>query len=127
MVGVKFRAAGFQLNGQMLSWLKKMNTENVVFYEKGTNHGNQRVWAATGAAIHALLDRDPEALRFQDQVWHEGKKDLLGPDWARCLPENVTPFEWGSGGDPRRSAEILSELAHRRSKRTRAGVDRGRV
>jgi poly(beta-D-mannuronate) lyase len=208
MVGVKFRAAGFKLNGQMLSWLKKMNTENVVFYEKGTNRGNQRVWAATGAAIHALLDRDPEALRFQDQVWHEaitaihengtidaelsrGRRaivyhlysfgatvmlrsarqalgypdraedvarlkllghlighsmcdqsemthlagigqevpgawayrlftgftdnDLLGPDWARCLPANVTPFEWGSGGDPRRSAEILSELARRRS------------
>lgn len=205
MAGVKFRAAGFSLNQQILSWLKTMNTENVEFYEKGTNRGNQRVWAATGAAIHALLDRDPEAMRFQDQVWHEaiaaihdngavdaevsrGKraivyhlysfaatvmlhsarqalgypdnpadmarlrllghligrsmcdqtemehlagekqevpgawayrvttgfadKDLTGEDWARCIPANVVAFEWGSGGDPRRSAAILKQLTH---------------
>ena len=204
MVGVKFRAAGFRLNEQTLSWLKKMNAENVVFYEKGTNRGNQRVWAATGAAIHAILDRDPDAMRFQDQVWHEaiaaihddgsidaevsrGKraivyhlysfaatvmlrsarealgypdnpadmarlkllghlighsmcdqgemeglakakqeipgawayrvftgftdKNLTGEDWARCVPPNVVAFDWGSGGDPRRSAAILRDLA----------------
>ena len=204
MVGVKYRAAGFSLDQQTLSSLKTMNTENMVFYEKGTNRGNQRVWAATGAAIHALLDRDPESMRFQDQVWHEaiaaihdngavdaevsqGKraivyhlysfaatvmlhsarqalgypdnpadmarlrllghligrsmcdqtemerlarakqevpgawayrvvigfndKDLTGDDWTRCIPADVVAFEWGSGGDSRRSADILKQLA----------------
>lgn len=204
MIGVKFRAAGFTLTEPILFWLRTMNAENMQFYEKGPNRGNQRVWAATGAAMHALLDHDPESLRFQNQVWHEAiaaihdngsidaelsrgqralvyhlysfgatvllhssrqalgyadnpgdiarlrllgqligrsmcdqnemnalaatqqevpgawayrlftgfaDSDLQGEDWARCEPPNVAAFEWGSGGDPRRSAAILKQLA----------------
>jgi hypothetical protein len=48
-----------------------MNAKNVEFYEKGSNRANQRIWAAAGAALHALIDHDPESLRFQNQVWRE--------------------------------------------------------
>ena len=71
MIGIKFRAAGYVLDGTMLAWLRKMDQENVEFYAKGTNRANQRVWAATGAALNNILERDPVALAFQDQVWHE--------------------------------------------------------
>ena len=30
-----------------------------------------RIWAAATAALHAVIERDPTALAFQDQVWHE--------------------------------------------------------
>ena len=73
MIGIKFRAAGYVLNDEMLAWLQKMNRENVAFNTnptKGTSPGNnQRVWAAAGAALNCLLERDPVALRFQDEVW----------------------------------------------------------
>ncbi|MDR3518746.1 MAG: alginate lyase family protein [Azospirillaceae bacterium] len=71
IIGLKFRAAGYTLNGSMLVWLRKMDQENVEFYTKGANRANQRVWAATGAALNNVLQRDPVALAFQDQVWHE--------------------------------------------------------
>ncbi len=71
MIGLKFRAAGYTLNGRMLAWLRKMDQDNVEFYTKGTNRANQRVWAATGAALNNVLERDPVALAFQDHVWHE--------------------------------------------------------
>lgn len=71
MIGIKFRAAGYSLDGTMLAWLRKMDQENVEFYTKGTNRANQRVWAATGAALNNVLERDPVALAFQDKVWHE--------------------------------------------------------
>jgi len=71
MIGIKFRAAGYVLDGTMLAWLRLMDQENVAFYTKGTNRANQRVWAATGAALNNVLERDPNTLAFQDQVWHE--------------------------------------------------------
>lgn len=71
MLGLKFRAAGYKLTPTMLSWLRKMDQENVEFYTKGTNRSNQRVWAAAGAALNSLLERDPGAVRFEDQVWRE--------------------------------------------------------
>ncbi|MCC8968565.1 alginate lyase family protein, partial [Bradyrhizobium sp. Pear76] len=71
MIGIKFRAAGYTLNGTMLAWLRQMDQENIEFYAKGTNRANQRVWAATGAALNNVLERDPVALAFQNQVWHE--------------------------------------------------------
>lgn len=71
VIGIKFRAAGYTLDGIILAWLRKMDQENVEFYTKGTNRANQRVWAATGAALNNILARDPVALAFQDQVWHE--------------------------------------------------------
>jgi poly(beta-D-mannuronate) lyase len=71
VLGLKFRAAGYALDPAMLKWLQKMNEENVAFYTNGSNRANQRVWAATGAALNNLLERDPAALSFQDQVWHE--------------------------------------------------------
>jgi len=71
MIGIKFRAAGYVLDETMLAWLRMMDQENVVFYTKGSNRANQRVWAATGAALNNLLERDTNTLAFQDQVWHE--------------------------------------------------------
>jgi len=71
VLGIKFRAAGYSLTAKMLSWLKKMNQENVKFYAKGSNRGNQRIWAATGAALNSVLERDAGALQFQDGVWNE--------------------------------------------------------
>lgn len=71
MIGIKFRAAGYTLDGTILAWLRKMDQENVDFYTKGTNRANQRVWAATGAALNNVLERDPVALAFEDQVWRE--------------------------------------------------------
>jgi hypothetical protein len=71
MIAIKFRAAGYTLDPTMLAWLAKMNRENVDFYVKGTNRANQRVWAAAGAALNDLIERDPAAERFADQVWHE--------------------------------------------------------
>jgi poly(beta-D-mannuronate) lyase len=71
MIGLKFRAAGYVLDDTALAWLRRMDEENVTFYTRGTNRANQRVWAATGAALNALLQRDAAALAFQDQVWHE--------------------------------------------------------
>ena len=71
MIGIKFRAAGYVLDGTMLAWLRKMDEENVEFYAKGTNRANQRIWAATGAALNNVLEPDPNTLAFQDQVWRE--------------------------------------------------------
>jgi hypothetical protein len=48
-----------------------MDQENVEFYAKGSNRANQRIWAATGAALNNLIAPDQTALKFQDQVWHE--------------------------------------------------------
>ena len=71
MIAIKFRAAGYRPDRTMLAWLGKMNQENVTFYAKGSNRANQRVWAGAGAALSNLVEADPVALRFQDQVWHE--------------------------------------------------------
>ncbi len=71
MIGIKFRAAGYVLDETMLAWLRKLDQENVDFYAKGSNRANQRVWAAAGAALNNVLDRDPVPLAFQEQVWHE--------------------------------------------------------
>ena len=71
MIAIKFRAAGYTLDPTMLAWLAKMNRENVEFYVKGSNRANQRVWAAAGAALNDLVERDVAAERFADQVWHE--------------------------------------------------------
>lgn len=71
MIALKFRAAGYTLDPAMLAWLAKMDRENVDFYVKGTHRANQRVWAAAGAALNDLVERDPAAGRFADQVWHE--------------------------------------------------------
>lgn len=71
MIAIKFRAAGYVLDAATQAWLKKMDDENIDFYEKGSNRANQRVWAAAGAALNCVLGRDSDALRFQDQVWRE--------------------------------------------------------
>jgi len=71
VLGLKFRERGFTLDDPLQRWLRKMDRENVDFYAKGGNRANQRVWAATGAALDGLITRDPVSLQFQDQVWHE--------------------------------------------------------
>jgi poly(beta-D-mannuronate) lyase len=71
MIAIKFRAAGYTVDPVVLAWLRKMNQENVAFYVKGSNRANQRVWAAAGAALNDLVERDPVVERFADQVWHE--------------------------------------------------------
>jgi hypothetical protein len=71
MIAIKFRAAGYTLDPTILAWLRKMNEDNVAFYVKGSNRANQRVWAAAGAALNDLVERDSVAERFADQVWHE--------------------------------------------------------
>jgi len=71
MIGLKFRAAGYALDPKTLAWLKTMNAENITYFMGASNHGNLRVWAGAGAALHALLQKDPTSLRFQDQVWRE--------------------------------------------------------
>ena len=71
MIAIKFRAAGYTLDPTMLAWLTEMNRENVEFYVKGSNRANQRVWSAAGAALNDLVERDPIAEHFSDQVWHE--------------------------------------------------------
>ncbi|MBV8635528.1 MAG: alginate lyase family protein [Burkholderiaceae bacterium] len=71
ILALKLRAAGYTLDGTALRWLQKMDRDNVTFYAKGPNRGNQRVWAAAGAALNNLVASDAEALAFQDQVWHE--------------------------------------------------------
>jgi hypothetical protein len=71
MIAIKFRAAGYTLDPVMLAWLRKMNDANVAFYVKGTNRANQRVWAATGAALNHLVEPNPASEHFADQVWHE--------------------------------------------------------
>lgn len=71
MIAIKFRAAGYTLDPTLLAWLAKMNRENVDFYAKGANRANQRVWAAAGAALNDLVEHDPAAERFDDQVWQE--------------------------------------------------------
>jgi poly(beta-D-mannuronate) lyase len=71
MIAIKFRAAGYVLDPTMLAWLRKMNDDNVAFYVKGSNRANQRVWAAAGAALNDLVERNPASEHFADQVWHK--------------------------------------------------------
>ena len=71
VLALKFRAAGFALDPTVIDWLHTLNRENLSFYEKASNRGNLRVWAAAGAALFALIQPDAGALGFQDQVWHE--------------------------------------------------------
>lgn len=71
ILALKFRAAGFTLDPIVINWLHTLNHENLDFYEKATNRGNLRIWAAAGAALFALVQHDPEALDFQDRVWRE--------------------------------------------------------
>jgi poly(beta-D-mannuronate) lyase len=71
MIALKFKAAGYPLPAATLAWLDTMNAENIAYFMKASNRGNLRVWAAAGAALHALLRRDQASLRFQDQVWRE--------------------------------------------------------
>jgi hypothetical protein len=71
MIAIKFHAVGYRLDPTMLAWLARMDQENVEFYVKGSNRANQRVWAAAGAALSDLVERDAVVERFADQVWHE--------------------------------------------------------
>ena len=71
VLALKFRAAGFALDPTVIDWLQTLNRENLSFYEKASNRGNLRVWAAAGAALFALIQHDADAIGFQDQVWHE--------------------------------------------------------
>lgn len=71
VLALKFKAAGFQLDHDTMLWLHTLNEENLTFYEHASNRGNLRIWAGAAAALDALLEHNPEAESFQDQVWHE--------------------------------------------------------
>jgi poly(beta-D-mannuronate) lyase len=88
MIAIKFRAAGYTLDPATPAWLRKMNEDNVAFYMKGSNRANQRVWAAAGAALNDLIERDPVAEGFADQIWQEtiaaiGNDGLVQAELAR--------------------------------------------
>lgn len=78
VVALKFKAAGFSLDRETMEWLHKLNDENLKSYERASNRGNLRIWAAAAAALDALLEKNPEALSFQDQVWHEAMAAIHG-------------------------------------------------
>ena len=71
VLALKFKTAGFVLDQDTLQWLHTLNDENLNLYEHATNRGNLRIWAAAAAALDALIEKNPIADSFQDQVWHE--------------------------------------------------------
>jgi poly(beta-D-mannuronate) lyase len=71
ILALKFKAAGFAMDGDMLAWLRTLNHENITSYERASNRGNLRIWSAAAAALYAIIERDPATLDFQDRVWHE--------------------------------------------------------
>jgi hypothetical protein len=71
LLALKLKAAGFQLDSDVMQWLHTMNAENLQFWEHGSNRGNLRIWAAAAAALAAVLERDPKFVDFQNRVWLE--------------------------------------------------------
>jgi hypothetical protein len=71
ILALKFREAGFPPDKDVLAWLRTLNSENMNFWMRASNRGNLRIWAGAAAALHAVLERDPAAMAFQDQVWLE--------------------------------------------------------
>jgi poly(beta-D-mannuronate) lyase len=71
LLALKLRAAGFGLDRTELAWLHKLNRANLATWEKGSNRGNLRIWSAADAALYDLIEQDPDALGYQNQVWRE--------------------------------------------------------
>ena len=78
MLALKFKAAGYTLDPTIITWLRTLNHENMDFYEKASNRGNLRIWAAAATALFALVQRDSQALGFQNRVWHEAMTAIRG-------------------------------------------------
>jgi len=76
ILALKFKAAGFTMDPNMLAWLRSLNRANTLSYERGTNRGNLRIWSAAAAALYALIERDVDALNFQDRVWREAMEAI---------------------------------------------------
>ena len=71
LLAIKFKVAGFAIDKVILDWLHDLNDKNIDLWQHGTNRGNLYVWSGAAAALFAVLDRDPKALRYEDQVWHD--------------------------------------------------------
>ncbi len=66
---LKFRAAGYDIDPMILSWLRNLNYKNMNYYQHGSNRGNLYNWSGASTALFALLDNDQKAIDYQNQVW----------------------------------------------------------
>jgi poly(beta-D-mannuronate) lyase len=81
----KLNAAGWKPDARVSAWLKSLNTAVIQDFARRRIIDNLAVWSAVNAAALALIERDPGALRYQDDIWHQAL--------AQVAPDGSVPSE----------------------------------